>query len=241
MHSPLEQFKIKKILPLELFGYDISFTNSSLMMLIILAIIGAVALLTTRRPALIPGRLQVLGESIYGLVHDMVSSTCGAKGEKFVPFIMTLFLFILTANLLGMIPGSFTITSHIAVTFGLAAVIFIGITIIGFIVQGFGFLRLFLPEGTPGFMAPLIIFIEFFAFLARPVSLSIRLMANMTAGHIILKILASMIIMSGIMIKFFPLVLLTVITGFEFFIAILQAYIFTILTCVYLNDALHSH
>jgi F-type H+-transporting ATPase subunit a len=135
MHSPLEQFKIKKIIPLELLGYDISFTNSSLMMVIILAIIAVFAVITTRKPSLIPGRLQVVGEAIYGLAHDMVASTCGTKGERFVPFIMTLFLFILTANLLGMIPGSFTVTSHIAVTFGLAAFIFICVTIIGFIVQ----------------------------------------------------------------------------------------------------------
>lgn len=241
MHSPLEQFEIKPILELSILGQDISFTNSSLFMTAALFLITLFTFAGTRKIALIPGRMQAAAEMFYNLVHSMVHSTSGKKGEKFVPFIMSLFAFILTANLLGMVPYSFTVTSHIAVTFALAGFIFISVTVIGFVKHGTKFFSLFLPSGTPILMAPLMIFIELFAYLARPMSLSVRLAANMTAGHIILKILASMVIMSAVVLKVLPFALLTILTGFEFFIAILQAYIFTILTCVYLNDALNLH
>lgn len=241
MHNPLEQFEIHPIIELHLFGYDISFTNSSLFMTFAFLVIFAFVMLSVCNIKLIPGRMQAVAEMFFNMVNDMVIGTSGKKAEKFVPFILSLFAFILTANLLGMIPYSFTVTSHLAVTFGLAIFIFLGVTIIGIVKHGVKFLELFLPSGTPILMAPLMIFIELFAYLARPISLSVRLAANMTAGHIILKILASMIIMSSIFIKVLPFALLTVLTGFEFFIAALQAYIFTILTCVYLNDALNLH
>lgn len=241
MHSPLEQFEIHPIIDLNIFGVDVSFTNSSLFMVIAFALICVFVFFSVRNIAVIPGRMQAAAEMFYNMVHDMVIGTSGSAGKKFIPFIMSLFAFILVANLLGMIPYSFTVTSHLAVTFSLAAFIFIGVTLLGIFLHGTKFFQLFLPSGTPILMAPLIIFIELFAYLARPISLSVRLAANMTAGHIILKILASMVIMSSVVLKVLPFALLTVLTGFEFFIAILQAYIFAILTCVYLNDALNLH
>lgn len=241
MHNPLEQFEINSIFELHAFGMNLSFSNSSLLMAFALLVILAFALVSTRGIQIIPGRMQAAGELFYNTVHSMVRGTAGRSGDRFMPFILSLFAFILVGNLLGMLPYSFTTTSHLAVTFALAAFIFISVTAIGIVRHGTKFLRLFLPSGTPMLMAPLMIFIELFAYLARPLSLSVRLAANMTAGHIILKILASMIIMSSVVIKVLPFALLTVLTGFEFFIAILQAYIFTILTCVYLNDALNLH
>lgn len=241
MHNPLEQFEIHPIIELSLFGLDISFTNSSFFMVLALFAITIFVICSVRNVKLIPGRMQAAAEMFYNTVNGMVMGTAGKRGEKFIPFILSLFSFILVANLLGMIPYSFTVTSHLAVTFGLAAFIFIAVTCIGIFLHGAKFFELFLPSGTPIFMAPLMIFIELFAYLARPISLSVRLAANMTAGHIILKILASMVIMSSVFIKVLPFALLTVLTGFEFFIAVLQAYIFTILTCVYLNDALNLH
>ncbi len=187
------------------------------------------------------GRLQAAAEMIYETVEEMVGGTVGETGRRFVPFIFTLFIFILLCNLLGMVPGSFTATSHIAVTFAMAATIFVAITIIGICKHGSHFMSLFMPAGTPAFLMPLIFVVELFAYLARPISLSLRLAANMTAGHIVLKVIASFVIMSGAFLGFMPFGLLIVLTGFEFFIAILQAYIFTILTCVYLNDALNLH
>lgn len=240
MHNPLDQFKIIDLFHITIGSWDISFTNSALFMLIALLVSIIFMYLGTRRADIIPKRMQSATEMLWNMTSNMVSSTSGDSGVKFVPFIFTLFLFILICNLLGMVPYSFTVTSHIAVTFGLAIFIFISITLIGFIKHGTHFLSLFLPSGTPIIMAPLMIFIELFAYLARPVSLSIRLAANMTAGHIILKILASMVIMSGIF-GILPFTLLTILSGFEIFIAVLQAYIFTILSCVYLSDALNLH
>lgn len=240
MHNPLEQFKIVKIFQINIGHWDISFTNSAMFMLIALLISIIFMYIGTRKADIIPKRMQSATEMLWNMTSNMVSSTSGDSGEKFAPFIFTLFLFLLMCNLLGMIPYSFTVTSHLAVTFGLAIFIFISITLIGFIRHGMHFLSLFLPSGTPIIMAPLMIFIELFAYLARPVSLSIRLAANMTAGHIILKILASMVIMSGFF-GILPFTLLTILSGFEIFIAVLQAYIFTILSCVYLSDALNLH
>lgn len=240
MHSPLEQFKVNTLIPLEVFGYDISFTNSSLFML--LAITFAIILMggAVMKKNAHPGRMQVFVEMIYEMIEDMLGGTVGSKGRIFLPLIFTLFLFILSCNLLGMIPYSFTVTSHIAVTFGIAILLFIFITVLGFIKHGFHYLSLFMPEGTPMIMAPLMILIELFAYLARPVSLSVRLAANMTAGHIVLKVLASFVIMAGA-VGVLPFALLTVLQGFELFVAVLQAYVFAILTCAYLNDAVNLH
>lgn len=240
MSSPLHQFEIQPIIPMEILGHNVAFTNSSLMMVLSLAFIFFMLGLSTYKTNVIPSRMQILGESIYGLINEMVLGTAGSDATKYIPFIFTLFMFILTCNLLGMLPFSFTVTSHIIVTFAMAIVVFVGVTLIGFARHGFHYLSLFLPSGTPIVMAPLMIFTEFFAYMVRPVSLSVRLAANMTAGHIVMKVIASFVIMAPI-IGVVPFALLTVLTGFELFVAVLQAYIFTILSCVYLTDAVKLH
>ncbi len=241
MHSPLEQFEIHKIFNLKLYGVDISFNNSSLFMLITILIAIIFLGLSARKKALIPGRLQTSGEMIYELVDGIIDGTTGAEGKKYMPIIFTLFIFVLFCNLVGMIPYSFAVTSHIAVTFAIAAIIFLSITILGFVKHGTHYLSLFLPEGTPALLAPLMVIIELFSYLCRPVSLSVRLAANMTAGHIVIKLLASFTIMGGFTLGVFPFAFLTIMQGFEIFVAVLQAYIFTILSCVYLNDAINLH
>ena len=240
MINPLEQFNIKTLWSVTVESYDIVFTNCSLFILIAYICLFLFFRLNSSTKALIPTRLQVSAEAIYQIADQMLLSTCGRRSKRFLPLIFTLFIFILTANLIGMVPGSFSITSHIVVTFTLAIIVFSTATILGFVKHGFSYLSLFLPKGIPIAIAPLIIVIELFAYLARPVSLSIRLAANMAAGHIILKVLAAFTIMSGIF-GFLPFALLTILIGFEIFVAILQAYIFSVLSCVYLNDALNLH
>lgn len=241
-HSPLEQFEVKPLVRMpELFGYNIDFTNASLFML--LSVIGVWAFLTLgmRGRALVPGRWQSMVEMTYGFVASTVKDNCGKEGKAYFPFIFSVFMFILFCNLFGMIPFSFTVTSHIIVTFALAILIFLGVTLIAVVKHGpFNFLKFFLPHGTPWWMAPVMYFIELFSYLARPVSLSVRLTANMMAGHTMLKVIAGFTVALGIF-GVAPLLLLIVLTGFEVFVAVLQAYIFTVLTCVYLNDALHLH
>lgn len=242
-HSPLEQFNIVPLHPIQIAGYDVSFTNSSLWMVLAIVSIIAFLLPASRKRALIPNRLQSSAEMLVEFVSSTIFEATGREGMKYFPIIFSLFVFILMCNLLGMIPGAFTVTSHIIVTFALAAFVFIGVTLIAIFKHGIGkFLHFFLPEGTPIIMAPLLFVIEFFSYLSRPISLSIRLAANMMAGHVTMKVIAGLIITFGMLVgvaSMFPLLLF--LTGFEIAIAIIQAYIFTILTCVYLNDALHLH
>lgn len=239
--SPLDQFKIKTIAPMpEIAGYNVDFTNASLFM--VLASIGVILFLSLgMRNRLVPGRWQSMAELSYAFIAGTVRDNMGKDGKAFFPIIFTLFMFILFCNLFGMIPFSFTVTSHIIVTFALAAVIFVACTLVAIIKHGlFTFLGSFLPHGTPWWMAPMMYLIELFSFLARPISLSVRLMANMVAGHTMLKVIAGFVIPLGIF-GVAPVLFLVVLTGFEVFVAILQAYIFTVLTCVYLNQALHLH
>lgn len=240
-HSPLEQFKIKPLLNIELFGYDISLTNSSIFMLIVGIFIPIFFTFAFKDKKLIPSRLQVSGESLYSMIVAMLDQNAGPKGRKFVPLIFTLFMFILICNLFGMIPYGFTVTSHIAVTFTLAMMIFLLITLLGLYLHGLHFFSLFLPAGTPWWLAPLMIVIELFAYLARPITLSLRLAANMVAGHVLLKVMAGFVVSLAIYLKFLPIPLIVIFIGFEIFVAVLQAYIFAILSCVYLNDALNLH
>lgn len=240
-HSPLDQFKIKEIADIHLFGINISLTNSSLLMILASGFIIFYFILAFRGGKLVPTRLQLSGEIFYGLISDMLKQNVGSKGKKFVPLMFTLFMFIMTCNLFGLIPYSFTVTSHFSITFALALIIFTLVTMLGFILHGFHFFSLFLPHGTPLWLAPLMIVIELFTFLARPVSLSLRLTANMIAGHVLLKVLAGFAVSLAIYLKIFPVPFLAIMIGFEIFVAILQAYIFTILSCVYLNDAINLH
>jgi F-type H+-transporting ATPase subunit a len=240
-HSPLAQFEVKPLIQLPtIAGQDISFTNSSLTMAIAVALVIGGFSLATRRRSVVPSRGQAMAELTYEFVANLVKDVVGMKGKAYFPFIFTLFMFILTCNLLGMVPYSFTVTSHVTITFALAMVVFLGITVIAFVKHGLHFFHYFLPEGTPMWLAPLMILIELFSYLARPVSLSIRLAANMMAGHLVLKVIAGFVIAMGVF-GVVPLAFNAIFIGFEFFVAVLQAYIFTMLTCVYLHDAIHLH
>ncbi len=240
-HSPMTQFQIERIVPMEIFGYDVSFTNASLMMVIAVVLIAGFLILAMGRRALVPGRIQSIAELSYEYIANMVRENLGEEGMKFFPWVFTIFIFILTLNLLGMVPHSFTVTSHIIVTFAFAAMVWITVTLIGFVRHGFGFLRLFVPSGIPIWLMPVIIPIELISYLIRPISHSVRLFANMMAGHTMLKVFAGFVIGLGLIGGWAPLLFLVAFTGLEFLVAFLQALIFTVLTCIYLNDALHMH
>jgi F-type H+-transporting ATPase subunit a len=237
----MAQFEIKRIVPLELFGWDVSFTNSSLFMVIAMAIIPLFYLVAMNRRALVPGRLQSTAELSYEYVANMVRDIVGEGGMKYFPWIFTIFMFILVLNLLGLVPYSFTVTSHIIVTFAFAAMVWLVVTAIGFINHGPGFLKLFVPSGVPWWLLPIIVVIELISYLIRPISHSVRLFANMMAGHAMLKVFAGFVIGLGLLGGWAPLVFLVGFTGLELVVAFLQAFIFTVLTCIYLNDAVNMH
>ncbi|MEQ8390283.1 MAG: F0F1 ATP synthase subunit A [Thalassospira sp.] len=240
MAGPLEQFKIEPLVDLSVAGVDISFTNSALWMVIAAVFETGFMTLSMRRGSLVPGRWQGSAEVMYEFVANMLKDNVGSEGRKYFPFIFTLFMFVLFGNLLGMIPHSFTFTSHFAVNFALALVIFIGVTIIGFVRHGTHYFRMFFPEGAPIATALILIPIEIISYFSRPFSLAMRLFANMTVGHIMLKVVGGFVGLIGIL-GVLPFALLTGITVLEFGIAALQAYVFTILTCIYLHDAIHMH
>ena len=239
-HGPLDQFEIHRILNLEVFGIDASFTNSALWMVIAVTAITLFLTLSMQGRAMVPGRWQSLAEAAYGLIAGAVRDNVGAEGRPFFPFIFSIFMFILFANFLGLIPFSFTVTSHIIVTFAMAAFIFVGVTLLGIVRHGFKFFALFSPPGVPVYLAPLLIPIEIIGYLTRPISLSVRLAANMLAGHTMLKVFAGFIVPLGIF-GFAPFVALIAIYALEVIVAFLQAYVFAVLTCLYLSDAIHLH
>jgi len=238
--DPLHQFLIKPIMPFSVSGIDLSFTNSSVFMLLSVISIVTLFFLALRAPKLCPGRIQMITEILFLFVRDTLESCVGKRGFVHFPLILSLFLFILCGNIFGLLPGAFTFTSHIIVTGFLAFVVFTIVIVVSFSHQGLGFFKRFLPPGVPAAIIPLIIPIEIISYLIRPFTLSIRLFANMLAGHMILKIFASFIVMMGFW-GILPLALNVAFIGFECFVAVLQAYIFTILSCAYLNDALESH
>ena len=250
MHSPIEQFKIKVLIPITdpIFGIDISFTNASLFM-VLSAIVPLILLsIGVRSGKIIPDKVQSLGEMIFEFVENLLIENTGNSGRPYFSFIFTLFLLVLFGNLLGMLPYSYTFTSQIIVTFFMAIFIFLGVTIIGIIKHGFGFLSLFLPSGTPLILQPLLFIIELISYCIRPISLSVRLFANMLAGHTLLKVfggLAVMLIGSGsvflVPVSILPIAAIVGMTALEVLVAVLQAYVFTVLTCIYLNDALNLH
>ena len=241
MPDPMHQFEIKRIIPLELFGFDASFTNSALFMVIAAALVTLFTVYAMRGRALVPTRLQSVAELSYEFVANMVRDNVGTAGMKYFPFVFTLFMFVLALNVLGMLPYSFTVTSHIIVTFALAAFIFLGVTLIGFVKHGVKFLKFFVPEGVPVLMLPLLVVIEVISYLTRPISLSVRLFANMMAGHTMLKVFGAFVVALGFLGGWAPLAFMVAFTGLEILVAFLQAYVFAILTCIYLNDALHMH
>ena len=240
MADPIHQFEIKELIPLEIFETNISYTNSSLFMSLAIIFVTLLLLLSIKNKSLIPSRFQSISEIFYEFIANMVSDNIGDKGRKFFPLIFTLFAFILFGNMLGMLPYSFTFTSHIIVTFVLAMFIFLLVTLLGIFIHGFKFFGLFVPKGVPMIMLPLMIPIEIISYLSRPISLSVRLFANMMAGHTMLKIFAGFIVPLGIF-GVAPLMVNVALTALEVLIAFLQAYVFTILTCLYLNEAINLH
>ena len=246
MADPIAQFEIKKIATFgQIGGQEIAFTNSALFMLIAVAGISLLMIGATSRRALVPGRMQSIAELSYEFVADTLRSSAGSEGMKFFPLVFSLFMFILFANMIGLIPGTFTVTSHIIVTVALALIVFSTVLIYGIYRNGPKFLKLFVPSGIPIYILPLIVLIEVMSFLSRPISHSVRLFANMLAGHITLKVFAGFVTMLGGMGflgwigAILPLGLTVALTALEFLVAFLQAYVFTILTCIYINDAIH--
>jgi F-type H+-transporting ATPase subunit a len=237
----MEQFEIKKIVDLDLFGHDISFTNSSLMMVVALALICGFMIFAMSGRSLVPSRIQSMAEIVYEYVAGMVKENLGEDGMKFFPWVFSIFIFILVLNLVGLIPGNFTVTSHIIVTFALAAMVWIVATLIGFWKHGLGYLKLFVPSGVPIWLMPVIVPIELISYFIRPISHSVRLFANMMAGHTMLEVFAGFAVMLPWWGKIAPAGFMVAFTGLELLVAFLQALIFTVLTCIYLNDAVNMH
>jgi len=235
--DPLHQFQIQPLVPIRLGDVDLSFTNSSLWMLI--AVVVVLALLMAGGNRLVPSRLQSVREMLYEFIADNTRDILGDAGRPFFPFLFTLFMFILAANMLGMIPYSFTVTSHIIVTFALALFVFLLATVVGFIRHGAHYLKIFVPSGVPAPMLLVLVPIEVISYFTRPISLSVRLFANMMAGHTMLKVFASFVVGLGIIGGWAPLAMMVALTGLEFLVAFLQAYVFTVLTIIYLSDAIH--
>ena len=240
--NPMHQFQVYKIGPeIKLGNVDLSFTNASLFMLISALTICLFLYFGSKQKSIIPSRLQLIAELFYNFIAKMISDTAGSKAKPYFPFIFSLFMFVLFCNMVGMLPYSFTVTSHIIVTLIMALFIFIAVTIIGFIKHGFKYLSIFVPSGVPAVLLPLITIIEIISYLSRPVSLSVRLFANMMAGHTMLKVFGGFVVSLGILGGWLPLSFSVALTGLEILVAFLQAYVFAILTCIYLNDALNLH
>jgi F-type H+-transporting ATPase subunit a len=244
--NPVEQFQIHNMVPMvSMGGHHIAFTNSALYMLLIVFVVSALLIAATAPRAIVPGRLQSIAEMSYEFVAHTVHSSAGNEGMKFFPFVFTLFMFVLVANLIGLIPFAFTVTSQLIVTGALALTVFFVVVGYGFYRHGLHFLNLFVPKGVPSYILPAIVVIEVLSFLTRPLSHSVRLFANMLAGHITLQVFAAFIIMLagfGVVGWFgavLPFAMVVVLFALELLVAVLQAYVFAILTCIYLNDAIH--
>jgi F-type H+-transporting ATPase subunit a len=246
-NDPLHQFVIQPLVPIEVAGLHFDFTNSALFMLLTVAVASAFLYWTTSAKSLVPGRLQSVSEMSYEFIANMLRDSAGTSGMRFFPLVFSLFMFVLVANLLGMFPYFFTVTSHIIVTFALAIIVIATVVIYGISKHGLSWFKLFVPSGVPMVILPFVVLIEVISFLSRPISLSVRLFANMLAGHITLKVFAGFIVSLsalgavGIGGAILPLFMTVALTGLEFLVAFLQAYVFAVLTCMYLNDAVHPH
>jgi len=244
--SPMEQFEIQPWLPIHLGGYDISFTNQSFWMCVVVLSITLFLTLAVSSSRLVPSRMQSMAELSYEFVANMINTAAGQDGLKFFPFIFSIFLFILMSNMFGLIPGSFTVTSQIAVTFALTMAVILAVIVTGFARHGLGFFKLFVPK-APVYMLPLLVPLEFISFCTRPMSLSVRLFANMLAGHTMLKVMGGFVVAlagaGGVLsaLSAAPMVLIVAISALEILVAFLQAYVFAILSCIYLGEALHLH
>ncbi len=249
MANPMEQFEIQKVVDLSVGGVDASLTNSSVWMLIALGTIALFMLLSTSKMSIVPGRMQAAVEYLHEFVANMLHENIGPQGKKYIPLVFSLFIFVLVANLLGMIPfiGAFTPTSHIAVTFGLAAIVFLVVLGVGFARHGLHFFSLFVPKGVHWSIAWFVMIIEFLSFLSRPFTLAIRLFANMTAGHVLMKVFGGFVVAIGAaggivaLAGILPFITNVALTALELLIAVVQAYVFALLTSIYLNDAVNLH
>ncbi len=240
--NPMHQFKVNRIGPeINIGGLDLSFTNASLFMILSASAICIILFFSTKNRNLIPNEIQLISESLYNFIAKMISDTAGSKAKPYFPFIFSLFVFVLFCNMIGMLPYAFTVTSHIIVTLVMAIFIFVAVTIIGFLNHGLKYLKIFVPSGVPVALLPLITVIEIISYLSRPISLSVRLFANMMAGHTMLKVFGGFVISLGVIGGWLPLTFSVALTGLEILVAFLQAYVFAILTCIYLNDALNLH
>ncbi len=242
--DPIHQFEITKLVTLSLFGRDISFTNSSAFMLLSVLLCAVLMILFVEHGRLVPGRLQSLAETAYEFVAKMVRDAAGESGMAFFPLVFSLFMFVLIANLLGFIPYTFTVTSHIIITVSLALLVFLTVIVTGLVRHGFHFFKLFVPSGVPIYILPLVVAIEIISFLSRPVSHSVRLFANMLAGHITLKVFGGFVVMllgagGWAALSPLPFVFTVGLMALELLVAFLQAYVFAMLTCMYINDAIH--
>lgn len=246
--DPLHQFQIHSMFQIVLGGYDVSFTNSALFMVVAVAAVYLLLVMGMANKSMVPGRLQSLAEMFYEFVANLVRDNAGHDAKPYFPFVFSIFMFVLIGNMIGMIPYTFTFTSHIIVTFALAATVFVFVTILALMKHGLHFFSFFMPHGAPIALAPILIPIEVISYVMRPVSLSIRLFANMMAGHTMLKVFAGFTVMMisglgalGFVAGLVPLAINVALTGFEFLVAFLQAYVFSILTCLYIRDALELH
>jgi F-type H+-transporting ATPase subunit a len=241
--SPLHPFELHEYIPINLFGLDISINKAVIMMWVVVGLTAFLLVKAGRSGRMVPTKLQSLAELLVGFIRDIILDTMGKDGMKFFPFIATLFVFIFFCNLLGLIPGTYTVTSQIIVTATFALFVYSMSIVVGFLLHGVTFLSILVPPGTPAWLLPLMVPIELISQLARPVSLAVRLFANMTAGHTILAVLFGLTITGGLLIGWLPFAFTLFMNGLEVGIAGIQAYIFTILTCVYLGDAitLHGH
>ncbi|WP_102960421.1 F0F1 ATP synthase subunit A [Mangrovicella endophytica] len=243
--DPTHQFQIFRIVPIHIGNLDLSFTNSSLFMVLTVAVASAFLYFTTGGRSLVPSRMQSVSELSYEFIANMLRDATGTAGMRFFPFVFALFMFVLVANLFGMVPYFFTITSHLIVTFALAVLVIGVVVVYGLMKHGTHFFGIFVPSGVPAVLIPLVAVIEVISFLSRPVSLSVRLFANMLAGHITLKVFAGFVVSLsalgalGIGGAILPLIMTVALTALEFLVAALQAYVFAVLTCMYLNDAIH--
>ena len=240
-HSPLDQFEINPLVNFEVGGVNLAFTNSSVSMVITVLFITLFLTLTVNPRSIVPTRMQLISELCYNFIAQLLNDTVGDQGKRYFPFVFSIFMFVLIGNMVGMIPYQFTFTSHIIVTFALATVVFVGVTILGFVNHGIRFFTFFYIPGVPFYMHPLLIPIEVISYLSRPISLSVRLFANMLAGHTLLKVFAGFVVSMPFFTGVLPLTFIVALTGLEILIAFLQAYVFAILTCLYINDAYHLH
>ena len=239
--SPLHPFELHNWIPISIGGLDISINKAVVIMWVVVSLVAVLMVMAGSARKLVPGKLQSLAEMMVDFIRSMIMDTMGKDGMRFFPLIATLFLFILFSNLIGLIPGTYTVTSQIIVTAVFSCMVYGLSLVIGFWLHGIKFLGILIPPGTPGWLLPLMIPIELISQLARPISLAVRLFANMTAGHVMLAVLFSLTIGGGLLIGWLPFAFTVAIYGLEFGIAFIQAYIFSILTCVYLGDAFHLH